>query len=52
MLKTQLFCLPKRAQPDQALQVVMRYLEAHPEKLRFTASSLVSVALWEGFPCD
>lgn len=52
MLKTPLFCLPNRAQPDQALDVVMRYLEAHPEKLRFTGSSLVSVALWEAFPCD
>ena len=52
MLKTPLFCLPARTQPDHVLDVVIRYLEAHPEKRRFTGSSLVSVALWEAYPCD
>ena len=51
-LKATLFCLPDNVQLDQAFEAVMRYLEAHPEKRRFTASSLVASALWEAFPCD
>ena len=51
-IKTKLFCLPGNVQLDQAFEAVMRYLEAHPEKRRFTASSLVAAALWEVFPCD
>ena len=52
MLKAPLFCLPGRVQLDQLLVIVYRYLEAHPEKRRFTGSSLVSAALWEAFPCN
>ncbi|NIO42769.1 MAG: hypothetical protein GTO41_23040 [Burkholderiales bacterium] len=52
MLKMRLFCLPARTQLDQVLDVVFRYLEGHPEKRRFTGSSLVSAALWGAFPCD
>ncbi|UCH49166.1 MAG: hypothetical protein JSU95_05090 [Betaproteobacteria bacterium] len=52
IIKTKLFCYPANAQLGQALDAVMWYLEAHPEKLRFTASSLVSTALWQTFPCD
>lgn len=51
-LKATLFCLPDNVQVEQAFEAVMRYLEAHPEKRRFTASSLVASALWEAFPCD
>jgi hypothetical protein len=51
-IKTKLFCLPGNGQLDQAFEAVMRYLEAHPGKRRFTASSLVAAALWEAFPCD
>ena len=51
-LKATLFCLPDNVQLDQAFEAVMHYLEAHPEKRRFTASSLVASALWEAFPCD
>lgn len=51
-IKAKLFCLPGDTQLDQAYDAVIRYLESHPVKLRFTASSLVSAALWEAFPCD
>ena len=52
IIKTKFFCMPARTQLDQAFDAVMRYLEAHPEKRKFTASSLVAAALWEAFPCD
>lgn len=52
IIKAKFFCLPPGAQPGQAFAVVIRYLEAHPEKHDFTASSLVASALWEAFPCD
>jgi hypothetical protein len=52
IIKTRFFCMPASAQPDRAFDAVMRYLEANPEKHRFTGSSLVAAALWEAFPCD
>ena len=52
IIKLKVFCLPAGAQLDQALNIVIRYLEAHPEKHEFTASSLVASALWEAFPCN
>lgn len=52
IIETQFFCMPASAQLDQAFDAVMRYLEAHPEKRKFTGSSLVAAALWKAFPCD
>ena len=52
IIETKLFCMPANSQPGQAFNAVIQYLEAHPEKRRFTASSLVATALWETFPCD
>ncbi|UCD68148.1 MAG: hypothetical protein JSW48_15415 [Betaproteobacteria bacterium] len=52
IIKAKFFCVPARTQRGQAFDAVMRYLEAHPEKHRFTASSLVASGLWEAFPCD
>ena len=52
IIKNRVFCLPDSAKLDHAFDVVIRYLEAHPEKHDFTGSSLVAAALWEAFPCD
>ncbi len=52
IIKLKVFCVPASAQSGQAFNIVIRYLEAHPEKHDFTASSLVASALWEAFPCD
>ncbi len=52
IIKRPFFCPPRNTQLAQMLDAVMRYLEAHPEKRRFTGSSLVASALWEAFPCD
>lgn len=52
IIKAPFFCPPRNTQLAQMLDAVMRYLEAHPEKRRFTGSSLVASALWEAFPCD
>ena len=52
IIKNPLFCPPRNTQTATALDAVYRYLEAHPEKRRFTGSSLVAAALWETFPCD
>lgn len=52
IIKAPFFCPPRNTQTAQMLDAVMRYLEVHPEKRRFTGSSLVASALWEAFPCD
>ncbi len=52
IIKLKVFCLPADAQLDRAFNIVIRYLETHPEKHDLTASSLVASALWEAFPCD
>ena len=52
IIKAPFFCPPRNTQLAQMLNAVMHYLEAKPEKRRFTGSSLVASALWEAFPCD
>ncbi len=52
MIKAPFFCMPPNVQLGQALDAVIRYLEAHPEKRKFTGSSLVAAALWQAYPCD
>jgi hypothetical protein len=47
-----MFCLPGNATVGQSSDVVMRYLEAHPEKRHYTADSLAGAALSEAFPCN
>jgi hypothetical protein len=46
-------CIPtdERVTGAQAADVVTKYLRAHPDWLRFTASDLVARALAEAFPC-
>ena len=52
IIKAPFFCPPRNTQTGQLLNAVAVYLDANPEKRRFTGSSLVASALWEAFPCD
>jgi len=45
------FYIPESAKADQLAAVVRKYLEDHPERWHFTASSLVADALMQSFPC-
>jgi hypothetical protein len=44
-------CLPEGVRVRQLEQVVLKYLNEHPEKLHRAASGLVLNALYEAFPC-
>jgi hypothetical protein len=44
-------CIPPEVGVSQAVAVVKKYLNDHPEKLHLGDSVLVRVALVEGFPC-
>jgi Rap1a immunity proteins len=44
-------CLPEHATRRQAVEVVKRFLDQHPEQRHYGASSLVAEALAEAFPC-
>jgi Rap1a immunity proteins len=45
-------CVPNEVNVRQIVDVVKLYLHDHPEKRHFGASSLVTVALKEKFPCN
>jgi hypothetical protein len=47
-----LACAPNNIRLGQAKLIVRNYLAAHPEKLHWTASLLVTAALFEAFPCS
>jgi hypothetical protein len=44
-------CVPERPTEGQAVDVVMNYLRANPEKRRLSAWSLARAALQQAFPC-
>jgi hypothetical protein len=44
-------CIPIEVTVSQAVAVIKKYLNDHPEKLHMGDSVLVRVALVEGFPC-
>ena len=46
-----LFCKPEGLKVEQAVRVVIRFLETHPEQLHFGAAVLITQALQEAFPC-
>ena len=47
-----IFCLPEGgAEFNQAVPLVVKYLEAHPDDLHYRADSAVQLALREAFPC-
>jgi hypothetical protein len=44
-------CAPKPVTVGQDVAIVMKYLNDHPERRRYSASSLAAVALGEQFAC-
>lgn len=46
-----LFCLPVGGDYGQARDVVVKYLNDHPEQRHYPAAYLVSFALTQAFPC-
>jgi hypothetical protein len=45
------FCAPNKSTPEQALRVVVKYMEAHPGKLHLNFTELSMSALAEAWPC-
>jgi Rap1a immunity proteins len=45
-------CLPDGTGSEQAIRIVVKYLNSHPEKLHKDAHILVVEALREAFPCS
>ena len=50
-LSGQAFCITSENTAGQLAAVVRKYLEDHPDRWQFTASSLVVDALHQAFPC-
>jgi hypothetical protein len=46
-----LVCTTKRILLPQLVDVVVRFLESHPEMRHYAAASLVGAALSDAFPC-
>jgi hypothetical protein len=45
-------CLPATISSGQAIKVVRKYLDANPERLHESASSLIYAALYEAYACE
>ena len=45
------YCPPKGVTNEQGVQIITKYLRQNAEKLDFTKSKLVVLALTEAFPC-
>jgi hypothetical protein len=45
------FCVPSKLLSGAVTQVFARYLFEHPDQRKYTASSLVILAMIEAFPC-
>jgi hypothetical protein len=44
-------CIPEGVNSGQFRAIVKKYLEDHPDKLHFGASTIVNAAMAEAFPC-
>ncbi|MGO9047704.1 MAG: Rap1a/Tai family immunity protein [Xanthobacteraceae bacterium] len=51
MLKLNLACEPSQVTGEQLIAMTIKYLSDHPEKLHFTASSLILDMYTKAFPC-
>lgn len=50
--KTSLFCFPESGiEARQALRIIVKYLEDHPQDLHYSESTLAILALQDAFPC-
>lgn len=45
------FCTPEDITLEEVQRVVVKWLKAHPERLRVTAANLVVLALTDNFKC-
>ena len=45
------YCVPQEATGQQSNDIVIKYLETHPEKRHEAAEILVNASLSEAFPC-
>lgn len=48
---TKHFCLPDGVTPNQAVRVIVKWLEDHPARLQENAAELAGNALRDNFPC-
>jgi hypothetical protein len=46
-----LYCLPREVSNVQTMQVVVRYMDEHPDRLNLSADTLVGYALEAAYPC-
>ncbi|MCX7085049.1 MAG: Rap1a/Tai family immunity protein [Methylococcales bacterium] len=44
-------CFPKNSQDGQYIKIVSKFLENNPDKLHYSANSLIFATLQEAFPC-
>lgn len=51
LLPTRTFCPRPEVKAGQTVDIVVKYLEAHPENRDFPGTILVGDALVEAFPC-
>ncbi len=45
-------CIPGEARPVQTARIVLKWLDAHPEKLHYPIYVLTEFALHDAFPCQ
>lgn len=45
-------CVPERVEMGQALEVIEKYLNEHPQELHLPASGLVLKAIQAAWPCN
>lgn len=51
-LSSDLRCIPEEVTNQQIVQVFVKWMEAHPEKLHLDPFGLFSAAMEEAFPCE
>jgi len=49
--KHSLYCVPEDVSTIQAVRLVVKYLEAHPEDLHQKGTGLIALALAKSYPC-
>lgn len=48
---SRLYCEPPSAEGEQLVDIIKKYLSAHPERLHFAASTLILEVMIMAFPC-
>ncbi|HUK99552.1 MAG TPA: Rap1a/Tai family immunity protein [Nitrospirota bacterium] len=47
----QFFCIPSNITYEQDIRIIVKYLNDHPEQLKWDANALIKHALDQAFPC-